>query len=264
MKRFILIGCLFAMSGCQKVVDLNLRSTKPWLVIEGNVTDLPGPYTVSIRTTVDFDAENIFPGISGASVKISDNEGVTDSLTESSAGIYTTHILQGKPGNTYTLKALVHDTLYTAVSSMPQPVTFDSIHFNLNAILGKDRISAAPCFQDPAGEKNYYQFLEFINGKQLTKDIFVFDDRLSDGRYISRNLRNDSTYIQPGDSIEVRMFCIDKPIYDYFFQLDQSSGNSAMNTTASPSNPVSNIDNGALGYFSAHTWRSMRAKSPAK
>jgi len=96
---------------------------------------------------------------------------------------------------------------------------------------------------------------------QLTKDIFVFDDRLSDGKYITRGLRNGEATLNIGDSLEIRMYCIDEPVFNYFNQLDQSgSGGGAFNTAASPANPVSNISNGAYGYFSAHTLRSRRTK----
>jgi hypothetical protein len=39
---------------------------------------------------------------------------------------------------------------------------------------------------------------------------------------------------------------IDKGVYDYF----RTAGNDG-NQSASPSNPISNIDNEALGYFNA-------------
>jgi len=262
MKRTIVIA-LFALTemySCQKVVNLKLNSVYPYTVIEGEITDLAGPYTVTIRQSVNFSSDNTFPAISGALVRVTDNEGVTDTLTETAPGVYTTHILQGKPGNTYTLTAFAHDTLYTATSTMPYPVPFDSVTFNKSGGFGDKDIWAAPNFQDPPGIKNYYQFIEYINGQQLTKDIFVLDDRLSDGKYISRNLRNDSSYLAVGDNLEVKMYCIDENIYNYFYQLDQSQGSNAFNTTASPANPATNIDNGALGYFSAHTVRSVKTK----
>ena len=261
MKRVILAGVLaISLYACKKTVHLNLDKAAPQIVIEGEVTDdTTGPYSVRVNRSVSFYSENSFPPVSGASIKISDNEGHVDSLVESTPGLYTTQTLKGKPGNTYTLSVMSQDTLYTAVSTMPQPVKLDSVTFNRNTGRrgGKNDIAAVPNFQDPAGIANYYQFVEYLDGTLLNKDIFVFDDRLSDGRYITRSLRNDSAYLQPGDRLEVRMYCIDKPIYDYFNELDQSTSGGAFNTSASPTNPISNISNGALGYFSAHTIRSI-------
>jgi Domain of unknown function (DUF4249) len=256
-KNISLIICsVFVFYSCQKVVNLNLNTAPPQIVIQGEVTDASGPYTVSINQSVGFYADNSFPAISGAVVTISDDQGVTDSLTETSPGLYVTHILQGAPGHSYTLSVVVQQKNYTAVSTMPLPVTLDSVTFQTTSGFGQHRISAIVNFQDPPGIKNYYQFIEYINAQQFTKDIFVFDDRLSDGKYINATLRMDSSYLNSGDQLEVKMNCIDVNVYNYFYQLAQSSGAGIFNTTASPANPASNFSNGAYGYFSAHTTQS--------
>jgi hypothetical protein len=258
MKRYIIIVSLsiFSFYSCKKTVVLDLNNAAPQIVIQGEVTDSAGPYTISINQSTNFYADNIFPAVEGAVVKINDNNGVVDSLTETSPGVYSTHVLQGVPGNTYTLSVFAHNINYTATSTMPMPVALDSVDFKTTSGFGQKRISAVVNFQDPAGIKNYYQFIEYINGKQFTKNIFLFDDRLSDGRYITNTLFTDSTYFNAGDLLEIKMNCIDENVYNYFYQLAQSSGDGAFSTTASPANPVSNISNNALGYFSAHTTQS--------
>jgi Domain of unknown function (DUF4249) len=238
---------------CKKTVVLPLNNAPAQIVIQGEVTDQLGPYTVTIDQSVDFYADNSFPPISGAIVKISDNQGASDSLTEVSPGVYTTHTLQGKPGNTYTLSVFAQDTNYTAVSTMPAPVVLDSVTFLDASGFGKNQINAVANFQDPVGIHNYYQFNEYINGQLFTKDYFIFDDRLSDGKYINNTLRTDSAYLSVGDLLQVKMYCIDENVYNYFLELSQSNGSGAFNTSASPANPASNISNGAYGYFSAHT-----------
>jgi hypothetical protein len=244
---------IILFSSCQKVVNLNLKNTTPQLVIQGEITDSPGPYTISISQTVDFYADNVFPGISGAIVKISDSDGITDSLTETSKGVYSTHTLTGKPGNTYSLSVSLQNVQYTAVSTMPSVVSFDSLTILTNSGFNQKRINAVVNFQDPAGVPNYYEFLEYINGQPFRNNIFVLSDRLSDGKYISSTLRTDSSYINTGDRVDVKMYTIDENIFNYFLQLRQSSGTGAFNSTASPANPTSNISGGALGYFSAQT-----------
>jgi hypothetical protein len=254
MRRIIPI--LFILCGCQKVVTLKLNNAPPQLVIEGNVTDGPNPDTVKIIRSVNFYADNTFPAVSGASVTISDNTGVKDVLTESSPGIYITHTLKGTPGNTYNLSVVINDTTYSAVSTMPQPVALDSITFTTSGFR-KGKITPIANFQDPPGIHNYYRFEEHINGAPYTKDIFVFDDRLSDGRYINLDLRTDSATLNVGDLLQVDMYSVDNNDYTYFFQLGRSTSTGAFNTDASPANPSTNISNGAYGYFSAHTVRSQ-------
>jgi hypothetical protein len=255
MKSIYLITVFAALVGlsCKKIVTLKLSNVPAAIVIQGNVTNVPGPYYVTISQPVDFYADNNFPPVSGASVLISNSEGQTDSLTEISPGNYATNFIQGAPGDTYRLSVTAQGVNYTASSTMPATVNLDSITFDENKGFGQTRISAVVNFQDPAGVRNYYQFVEYLNGAPLTKDLFVFDDRLSDGRYINYTLFNDTSYLQQGDAVRVDLYCIDSTVYNYFFQLLQSDGAGSFNTAASPANPSSNISNGAFGYFSAHT-----------
>jgi hypothetical protein len=260
--KLILFSAALLAGSCKKTVTLKLNTAPAQLVIEGEVTNLPETYTVSISQTVGFYADNTFPPVSGASVIISDTtNGITDSLTEVApgTGIYRTHEIVGVPGHTYTLSVTSQQKNYTATSTMPLPVSLDSVSFSQLSGFGNKQIDAIANFQDPAGVKNYYQFVEFVNGTQITKDIFVFDDRLSDGKYINETLYNDTSYLFQGDEVMVNMYCIDENVYNYFYQLVQSGGTGAFSTTASPANPTSNISNGALGYFSAHTVSSATA-----
>ncbi|HLI92643.1 MAG TPA: DUF4249 family protein, partial [Puia sp.] len=168
----------------------------------------------------------------------------------------------GQPGAEYDLSVTAGGETYRAVSAMPMPVTLDSVSFQSNSGFGRTRISALANFRDPAGVRNYYQFVEYVNGARLSKELYVFDDRLSDGRYINYTLFNDSTYLQAGDQVQVDMYCIDSTVYNYFFKLFQSGGAGAFNTSASPANPTSNLSNGAFGYFSAHTVSSRSGYVP--
>jgi len=252
MKKIIAAAALTTLTACQKTVTLPLNVAQSQIVIQGEVTDAPGPYTVTINQSVGFYADNTFPAISGAQVRIGDGQ-ITDSLTETSPGIYTTHTLKGQSGTTYTLSVKIGDSSYTATSTMPAPVPLDSVTFDNNGRFKKDQITAQANYQDPPNTKNYYQFVMYINGTQFTKDIYAFDDRLTDGKYITQNLRMDSSYLNPGDQLRMDMYCVDVNVFNYFNQLAQSTGTGSFNTAASPANPSSNISNGAYGIFSAHT-----------
>ena len=48
------------------------------------------------------------------------------------------------------------------------------------------------------------------------------------------------------------MQSIDKANYTYWYSMRTGGGQGSGNAAA-PSNPISNIEGGALGYFSAHT-----------
>jgi len=250
------MACAF-LSGCTKVINLSVPNAAAQLVIQGNVTNAPGPYQVMINSTVPFTAENSFPAVDGAVVTITDNTGVYDSLVETSSGVYTTQgNWQGQPGNTYTLHVTYNGVGYVGTSTMPQPVSLDSVTFDQITRLKKVVIEAVPNFQDPPGVQNYYQFTETINGELFNK-IFVFDDRLSDGKYVRQPLADDSAHLALGDYVAVSMYCVDENTYTYFRELAQQQNTGTFDavlfTDVAPSDPGSNLSGGVLGYFSAHT-----------
>jgi hypothetical protein len=254
MKRLSVI-LVFVCCACQKVITLKLGTTSPQLAIQGDVNDGPGPYTVTLSQSVDFYANNTFPSVSGATVAITDvTAGVADTLSETSPGTYTTHILAGLDGHTYTMYVLSGGISYTATSTIPTPpVVLDSVTFSATGRRGKGQnISPIPNFQDPDTGSHYYQFVLYANGVQVPK-TYVFSDRLSQGRYIHEPLGTDTSDVQSGQELRVDLYCIDKDVYTYLNELTDITNIGAQSENAAPANPASNITGGCLGYFSAHT-----------
>jgi hypothetical protein len=253
MNRVCLLLPALLLTSCKKTIDIALRNATPQIVIEGNVTDAPGFYTVLVSKTVDVAADNSYPPVTDAFVTISDSTAhITDTLTQSFPGIYATSRLIGSPNHTYYLNVSEGNKVYLANSTMPRPVTIDSISFAENiGFNNKEEINAIANFKDPAGITNYYWFTEEVNSRQIP-NIFVFEDRLSDGRYIEYPLYNDSSYLNPGDTLQLTMNCVDENTYNYFNTLINVTGGNNFQAVT-PANPVTNLSNGALGYFSAHT-----------
>jgi hypothetical protein len=240
------IICLFIF-GCQKVINVNLNSVSPAIVIIGNVNDQPGPYLVTVSQTVNFSDDNTFPPVSGAFITIADNAGTTDTLVESPPGTYNTRKLVGVAGRTYSLKVVYNGQTYISTSTMPQAVTFDTLLPFQQIGFRDTNLYVQAGFQDPTSQTNYYRFIESINYSIQSK-ILVLDDEFSNGRYIHYTLRSDSS-LKPGFNIIVEMECIDQGTYQYFSTFREATGS----TNLTPANPISNITNNALGYFSAHT-----------
>ncbi len=256
IKYWIIVSFLF-ICACKKVITVSLNDAAPTIVIEGNISNEAGPYQVKVTRSISYTSDNIYPGVTGAIVTIKDDStGITDVLTENPNGIYITNKTVGASGHNYHLYVKSDGKEYAAQSKMPQQVMMDSITFLTNSGFGKINVSPQPNFQDPIGVYNAYQFLETYHGVP-SKQIFVLDDEFSDGRYVVRPLRNDSTYIQSGDVVQLEMRCIDKNIFNFLKELNRQDPTNGQPT--SPSNPTSNISNGALGYFSAHTTQKVKA-----
>jgi len=239
---------------CQEVIHVDLNSALPKLIIDGSVSDQPGPYQVFLSQTVSYGRNNVFPPVSGAEVVITDNARNSDTLVEVNPGTYQTNRLQGLSGRTYMLTVKNNHAVYTAISTMPSPVSIDTVVVKSRSSTRKKMLSVI--FFDPKGITNYYRVLEkLINSKppflripQPVLGTFMTDGVL-DGTRIDLLTFNQPSFYQ-FDAVLVSLQCIDKNVYDYFMSADQSG-----NISTTVSNPVTNISNGALGYFSAYAVR---------
>jgi len=249
-KILVVFGFVF-LAACQKVIDLHLNNESGKYVIEGNITDLPGPYQVKVGKTGEVNTDYVFSGVSGANVSVKDDAGNAEVLTEVHTGVYQGTVLRGVEGRTYYLSVSVGGNNYMASSVMPHRVSLDSLYIVDVYNFSKMVKAVVPVFTDPAGQGNCYRFNETINGV-LDKYLYYQNDDYTDGRTSSFSLLRpdpDST-LHGNDKVDVEMQCIDKAMYKYWFSVDQSSTGGGGTLAA---NPVTNISGGAMGYFSAHT-----------
>ncbi|WET49660.1 DUF4249 domain-containing protein [Chryseobacterium indologenes] len=259
-KAFFIILSTFALTSCQKEIDLDLINQSGHIVIEGNITNVQGSYTVKITKSVGFSQPNQYPAVTGAQVILSDNTGQTETLQYAGGGEYKTNSFQTAPGRTYTLKVLAEGKQYTAQSTMPQPVEMEGLVQDTFMFGNKKSYTLLPVFTDPAELGNRYLFSITINNLPK-KYISVLSDNLNNGlpNQWSLGLPNDDNKgrdheVVPGDVIHVEMQCIDTNIFTYYSSLLQISEGYG---SVTPTNPSSNFSNGALGYFSAHTVSSL-------
>jgi len=250
----IVLSCF--LSSCKKVIKLDLGTSSPQIVIQGDIYDHRGPYTVQISKSVEFYDSSTYPAVSGATVTISDSSGNSDLLKETSPGLYVTSTLKGVQGRTYTLLVKTGGQTYTASSTIPVAVGIASLYFQ-KSIFGSS-IFPSITFNDPANISNYYRLVYFINNAQQD-DINVTDDKLNAGKtinYVIRPLDADKKLVT-GDVVTIWLETIDNGVYEYFRTAGREGGQSA-----SPANPTSNISNGALGYFNACAVRTISAIVP--
>jgi Domain of unknown function (DUF4249) len=257
MKNIVFIAFLsIIFNSCEKVIEIDLNSTDPQIVIEGEISDQVGIYTIKISKTVNFSDANNYPPVQGATVKIADDAGTSETLTETAAGIYKTRNLLGIAGRTYTLNVNIAGKIYTAVSAMPTLVPLQGIKIIPSNLLrpGQDtgaRFIAIPNYIDPPSIGNCYRFIQTLNNK-VDNAFIVFNDNVNNGMPNQRPIFSRDLELKKGDTLMVEMRNLDRPVYEYFYSLNQSSGNGPGGGTT-PANPVSNIVGGALGYFSAYS-----------
>ncbi len=257
------IAIVLFFASCEKVVLIDLNSKNPLPVVQAEITNEAGPYTVKLNSTVNYYESNTFPVITGANVSISDNSGYIENLTESAPGIYKTASIVGTAGKTYTLNITTSGKQFAAVSTMPNSAAIDSILFQLSGNGGghgggSDTTYRVICkFKDTPGVANYYM-LELTSNDTAAfnqNNTRVMSDKLVDGEELSMTYR---THFHLNDSVTVKLKSIDKPIYDFYSTLQNATGNNNF-LSSLPANPLNNISNGGLGYFSAYSVSKMSA-----
>lgn len=252
---------------CEKVINVDLNTTDPKLVVEANITDQPGPYAVKLSRSVNYYESNVFPAVTDAIVSISDNAGNKEILQQTSGGFYRTSKLQGVSGRTYVLNVAWNGKIYTATSTMPNKVLIDSVLYQLGgsgfgpgsggpghgvpdtSSIKRYRITSK--FLDIPGIENFYR-MELSSNDSVEIDstrIQILSDKLMDGQEMSLSF---NTRLQPFDTVVVQLLCIDKAIYNFYNTLRAVVGESNPFMSAPPANPVTNISNGGLGYFAAY------------
>ncbi|MCB0760921.1 MAG: DUF4249 domain-containing protein [Flavobacteriales bacterium] len=257
----VLILLTITFLGCTEELDLDLNSSDPQVVVEANISSSEGTQ-VLLTSSVNFDDDNDFPVVTLADVTIEVSDGNTYNLPEMSPGRYEMESLICEPSKSYDLEIQTGSKLITARCVVPTQVPFDSLI--VEKIEGETaggpgggfgngtqyRIKVQ--YNDPAGQPNYYRFVVFKNGSFESSTIF--DDRLSDGQVNTNTLLSFGINLSSGDSLEVKMQCIDENVYDYYNSFGNLFGGPTNAST--PANPYTNLNGTKLGYFSAHTSES--------
>ncbi len=257
---FLLILLILFISPCKEVIEIDPNISDPKIVIEGTVTDRPGPYKVLISKTADYYDQANYPAVAGAQVTISDDNGFSDQLTETSAGVYRTTLLQGIPGRTYTLTVSVDGQTYGAESTMPVALEIDSLYYNVSegGVRPRDKegYELICIFTDHPQVEDFGRIKVYRNN-EVVDGYFVYNGRLSDGNVIEYDrIRTD---LKLNDFVKVELLLIDEPTYEFYSTIGNASastGSKGKIQTKTPANPKTNLSGGALGYFAAFTVRS--------
>ena len=253
---FVLITGLFLMS-CEKVIDVDLKDAQPRLVIEGNVTSEPGPYVVSLSKSGSYFDYNTLERVQNGVVTIKDEDGNAEVLTEVSPGIYHTENMQGMENTNYTIQVISEGETYTANEYLPNKIEIDTLFYikdkpgSFGPNQDKETYSIYCVFSDPVETTDYYRFKIYIND-QLEEAGFgtylVVDDELFNGITFSLQFRGRE--VIPGDIVRLELQTTGFNTYEYFRTLNDALSGGGMGST--PYNPITNLDNGALGYFGAY------------
>ncbi|QSE97057.1 DUF4249 domain-containing protein [Fulvivirga lutea] len=262
MKNFaILLFGLVVLFSCEEVVQLDLDSAEPIVVIEGLVLDRQTTQYVKISRSVNFYSDESSEPIRDANVYVTDGsvtytyEHNPNDQSAYEGYYFSTLSFRGIPGRTYTLVVDVDGTRYTAQDQLFPVTAIDSLSVRIN----EDE------FEDPEDEGYFYEVLFYAKEPQQTEDFYLFkfyrndtllldspnDIYFSDDKLIAEEINGVPTsgFYKPGDIGRVEMYSISNAGFIYYNDLINLLQSDGGMFGSPPVNPRNNISGGALGFF---------------
>lgn len=260
IKIFLLSLSAVAFFGCEETIELDLEQTPPQYVVDALITNENKEHYVKLSTSVDFYQDEQAPGVSGAQVMVSDNEGNIYQFLESEtmSGLYTA-TFQGKIGNTYTMNiALPEGKMLSAEDKMEAVMEVERLEWAIDEQEQQDPKEEGFFYrlrmyaQEPAETKDYYLFKFYRNDSIQnfnSKRVFVADDKLVAGNI--EGLESPE-YYRKGDQARFELYRISRDAFLFYNDLSNILNGDGGMTGPSPANPRTNIissDGLGLGLF---------------
>ncbi|MDF1572385.1 MAG: DUF4249 domain-containing protein [Bacteroidales bacterium] len=258
------------MFSCTEIVDIELDSTYTRLVVYGTITTDSIRHEVELTTTTDYFFSEAPPKVDNATVTVS-YEGTTMTLqttTERPGTYFFPEALRGEPGVQYDLLIENVDVdqdgiteTYSASTVMPGILPPDSISVQKFISPFFSGYQVAIWSPDPPGV-NYYNFKLWRNNELLNKrlsDYTVQPDDLFPDNYISGlpigflNDDEEDEVVVPGDTITLEVNSITEEYYNFITEAqNEIFGNNPL-FSGPPANVSTNLENGAVGIFTAYS-----------
>ncbi|NNC70469.1 MAG: DUF4249 domain-containing protein [Flavobacteriaceae bacterium] len=226
MKKtiFILFGILYVLISCEDVIDVDLPTSKPQLVIEAFINwqkDTSGEnQSIKLSLTSPFFEEEI-PPATGANVTIRTSGGQIFSFIEAgTSGVYVNTSFVPELNLQYQLEIIYNDEVYQGFEILKSVSSIDFIEQEAEGgFLGED-IEIKAYYTDPGNEENYYLY-RFLNSSQDELELEVYKDEFINGNQIFAYYSSED--IRQGDEIAIAAYGVSKRFYDYFFLLKQQT-----------------------------------------
>jgi hypothetical protein len=250
---------LLAIAGlffsCQDVIQVDLNSANPVVVVEGSISN---GKTCSLQLTYTTDYFN--PGtpasIDNAVVILTSSAGESETLTNQGSGNYAGETIMGQDNKEYSLKITIGDKEFNGSSTLQTQARFKNISFKEQSFNqpGSPQQEGASyslslLFTDDTLQTNYY----WVKISQVGRGQTNRYQLLEDSQYATNGTIAYSPMMgsfHAGDTVTVSVISLDKGTYQYYNQMnDMVSG--IMGSSSTPYNPKSNMGDDALGYFSA-------------
>ncbi len=251
------------LSSCEEVIDIDLNSSNPVLVIDAQI-ELNKSIEAAISYTTDYYDVEDPKYVENATVVLSTSSGKSEELTYLENGSYKGSTIKGKEGIAYTLTVIVDDKSYAASTNMLAPTKIVEINTEETDSRMNDGeyYELEINFTNNINEENYYLIkYDWVDedGKQnrystLSHKFFSNEDTVSYAGM--RNIYGANV------TVDIKLYSVDEGTYDYYSALNDINGNGMGGST--PYNPTSNFGKDVMGYFRAWSIDTAQITMPSK
>ncbi len=124
---YLIIG-LFAFAACEKIVDLEIPSGDPVLVVESQITNKKDLWRVRLSLSQPYFDQSTIEGIASAVVVISGTDGSNETLVYTDTGMFVSQdSMECLVGETYTLSINYKGEIYEASEVLANGFPIDTI-----------------------------------------------------------------------------------------------------------------------------------------
>ena len=266
MNRFINFLALLLLvffTACTDVIDVEVPSEEPRLVIEASINWEKGTsgsnQTIYLSKSTPFFETNGNVPVSGASVVITNtSDGSFFEFNDQNDGSYTTSNFVPVLNDNYTLEVVSEEETYIAQETFIPVVPILEVYQSTDKFL-PEVLEVNFDFLDPAEEENYY-YIKFKEQADSFPRLLDLKDEFVNGNLISvfneRQENEDINQVEyaPGDMVNMELIGVSKRYYEYIqLLINQSESGGPFDTTpvALRGNCTNQNDpnNFAYGYF---------------
>jgi len=253
----IILLNLLVLSSCEDVVDVDLNTAAPKLVIDASIQWQKGTdgheQKIKLSTTTGFYDTNI-PTVSGAFVRVTNaaNQSFDFIEEEANTGVYLCHDFIPEINQTYQLTVVLNGQTYTATETLLGVNPITSVEQNNEGGFGSDEIEIKAYSNDTDGVDNYYLFKYKASIKAIP-EYDAFDDEFVQGNQFFGYYTNED--LKSGDVIDISLNGISKRYFEYMSKIILIAQGSNGPFSTPPATVRGNIvnqtnaQNFALGYF---------------
>lgn len=250
----ISIAISFLFTSCEKVIDIDLNSSRPVLSIDGKM-EKDSVAWVRLSYTSDYFNNESPKYLEDALVIISNSKGEMEEFHYLGEGVYKGQNILGESDETYTISIEDDKDIHVASSELFAPTQIIDVTFSKSVFSNphSEKVKYMPTikFTDDRSRSNYYM-LRFWKNDTLTRTSYTtIEDKyfIDNDTIVYDAFRNN---VEPGDHLKIRIYSIDKETDTYYSQLNDNQGGGGMSGT--PYNPRSNFGYEVMGYFTARSY----------